>query len=126
MIVALYQGIDPQNQREYPMSADKIKELASDQVLMSAYLILAECEKLKARLSLELQAVRDDRRRQYKEFHEFMVEQRETLTKIQAQFKVEAQLLNLIRPDAGEDKCQASESPSSQSRMLKSYAKNTR
>jgi len=119
--------IDPETQREYPMSANNIKELASDNVLMSAYLILAECAKLKARLALELQAARDDRRAQHKEFQEFMAELREIHTEIQAQRKVEAQLLNLMRPQAGEKKWQRSGSGkgSSQNRMLKQFAKST-
>ena len=47
-------------------------------------LILHECRELKANLSLELQAARDDRRAQHKEFQEFMAELRDTLTRIQA------------------------------------------
>jgi hypothetical protein len=86
------------------MTPDKIKELASDNVLTSAYLILAECEKLKVRLALELQAVRDDRKTQQKEFSEFMISLRETLDQIRAKHLIEAQLLNLIRPqEVGED-----------------------
>lgn len=86
------------------MTADKIKELASDNVLTSAYLILAECEKLKARLALELQAVRDDRKTQQKEFSELMISLRETLDQIRAKHLIEAQLLNLIKPqEVGED-----------------------
>ena len=80
-----------------------IKELSSDNVLTSAYLILAECEKLKARLSLELQALRDDRKAQQKEFSEFMVYLREILIEIRAKHLIEVQLLDLVRkPNAGE------------------------
>ena len=82
---------------------ERIKELASDNVLTSAYLILAECERLKARLALELQAVRDDRKAQQKEFSEFMVYLRETLDEIRAKHLIEAQLLDLVRkPNAGD------------------------
>ena len=86
------------------MTADKIKELASDNVLMSAYLPLEEIKQLRALLALELQAVRDDRRAQHKEFQQLTNELWETLRKIQAQFRIEAQLLNLIRPqDTGKN-----------------------
>ena len=109
------------------MSANNLKEIASDQVLLTAYLILAECTKLKARLSLELQAARDDRSAQAREWTEFMAELRETLAKIQSQFKVEAQLLNLIRPQrAGETTWQGKGKGSSQSHMLKQLGKSTR
>jgi len=91
-----------------------------------AELILQECRELKANLSLELQAARDDRRAQHREFQEFLAELRETLTKIQTQFRIEAQLLNLISP-AGEDGCQkrSRKRSTNQSRMLKQFAKNT-
>lgn len=86
------------------MATDKIKELASDNILMSAYLLLEEARQLKALLALELQAVRDDRRAQHGEFQKSMVELRETLTKIQARFHIDAQLLNLIgRQESGKD-----------------------
>jgi hypothetical protein len=103
---------------------DEIKDLTL--LFTDAELILQECKDLKVNLSLVLQAARDDRRAQYKEFQEFMAELRETLTKIQAEFKVEAQLLNLIKPEAGEAKCQESAKGSSQNRMLKQFAKNIR
>ena len=92
-----------------------------------AELILHECRELKANLSLELQAVRDDRRAQHKQFEEFMNELRETLIKIKAQFRVEAQLLNLIGPEAGDNECQRNEggSNSSQTHTLKEFARRT-
>lgn len=93
-----------------------------------AELILQECRELKAHLSLELQAVRDDRRAQYKEFQEVMAEVRDTLHHIQARFMVDARLLDLVRPDAaGEEEWQKSkaESNSNQSRMLKAFVKST-
>jgi hypothetical protein len=80
----------------------EIKELASDNVLMSAYLILEDAKQIKANLAMELDLARDRRLAQEREFREFMDELRDTLTKVQAQFKVEAQLLNLIKPQAGE------------------------
>jgi len=102
----------------------KVKDLTL--LFTDAELILMECRELKANLSLELQAIRDDRKAQYKEFQELMSKLSKTLITIQAQFKVEAQLLNLIRP-AGEEQWQKSEGESnlSQSRMLKQFAKNT-
>jgi hypothetical protein len=75
---------------------DKVKELASDNVLLSAHLLLEDARELKANLAMELDLARDRRLAQEKEFREFMAELRDTLTKIQAQFKVEAQLLNLV------------------------------
>jgi hypothetical protein len=57
-------------------------------------LILGECRKLKGDLSVELQAAKDDR----KELQQLTNELWETLQKIQAQFRVEAQLMNLIKP----------------------------
>jgi len=111
------------------MPADRIKELASDNVLMSAYLLFEESIQLKAQLALELQAAKDDRRAQHKEFQEFMTELRGTLRQIRAKHLIEAQLLDLIRPEkAGEDKWQINEgeSNSSQSHMLKQFAKSTR
>lgn len=76
----------------------KIKELATTNTLTDSYLILVECEKLKARLALELQATRDDRKAQHKEFQEFMAELWETLNQIRAQHLIDAQILNLIEP----------------------------
>lgn len=111
------------------MAADRIKELASDNILTSAYLLLEEARQLKAQLALELQAAKDDRRAQHKEFQEFMAELREILWQIRAKHMIEAQLLDLIRPEkAGENKWQKnkSEGNSSQSRMLKQFAKSTR
>ena len=64
------------------MASDRIKELASDNILMSAYLLLEEARQLKARLALELQAAKDDRRAQHKEFQEFMAELREILWQV--------------------------------------------
>ena len=109
------------------MAADKIKELASDNILMSAYLLLEEARQLKAQLALELQAAKDDRRAQHKEFQEFMAELREILWQVRAKHLVEAQLLDLVRPqEAGETrKWQGSAKGSSQNRMLKEYAKST-
>ena len=59
-------------------------------------------KQIKANLAMELDLARNRRLAQEREFKEFMAELRDTLTKIQAQFKVEAQLLNLIKPQAGE------------------------
>ena len=109
------------------MMDEKTKNLIL--LFTDAELILQECKDLKANLSLELQAARDDRRAQYKEFQELMAEVRDTLHSIQARFMIDAQLLDLVRPDeAGEEKWQKSEGEnnSSQSRMLRQFAKSTR
>jgi argininosuccinate lyase len=67
-------------------------------------LILAECAKLKARLALELQAAKDDRRAYHREFQEFMAELLQTLDQIRAAASIEAQLLNLLRDNHAGDK----------------------
>jgi hypothetical protein len=86
------------------MSKSAVCLLASDNVLLSAYLILQDVEEIKARLSLELDLTVDRRLQQEDEFRKFMDELWATLRKIQAQFRVEAELLNLVRPQkAGED-----------------------
>ena len=48
------------------VSSERIRELALSDFLTSAALILMELNELKARLSLELQAIRDDRKAQKK------------------------------------------------------------
>jgi hypothetical protein len=75
-----------------------IRELVAMNTLTDAYLILAECKKLKALLALELQATRDDRKEQHKQFREFMFELLETLDQIRARHLIDAQILNLIEP----------------------------
>ena len=79
----------------------KIKDLTL--LFTDAELILQECRELKANLSLELQAVRDDRGAQYREFQELMSEVRNTLHHIQARFMVDARVLDLVRPDEDEE-----------------------
>jgi len=101
----------------------KIKELASDNVLMSAYLILQEAEVIKARLALELQAARDDRKAHHREFQEFIAELWQMLRDIQSQFRIEAQLLNLIRPQEAGEKKEWQEKDSSHARLLNGFAK---
>lgn len=66
-------------------------------------LALEEARNLKTRLALELQAARDDRKKQWREFQEFMGELRNTLDQIKAQHLIEAQLLDLVgEPNAGD------------------------
>lgn len=71
---------------------------------------LQECLKLKARLALELQSLKDERKRQLKEFESLMVGMQGfmeeymanlwgTLDQIQARFRVDATILNLIKPE---------------------------
>jgi len=78
---------------------DKVKELASDNVLLSAHLLLEDARKLKIDLAMELDLARDRRLAQEKEFRDLITEFRDTLTEIQAQFRIEAQLLNLVGGD---------------------------
>ena len=77
---------------------DEIKELALTNALTDGYLIQAEARKMLSLLALELQATRDDRKAQKKEWDEFMAEHWATLRKIQAQFRIDATLLHLIKP----------------------------
>lgn len=77
---------------------EDIRELVAMNTLTDAYLILAECKKLKARLALELQVTRDDRKKQHKQFTEFMFELLKTLDQIRARHLIDAQILNLIEP----------------------------
>lgn len=78
---------------------NQIRELSITNALTDAYLILQEVRDLKINLSIELQAVRDDRRRQAKEWAQLMAEQCATLREIQAQFRIDATLLHLIEPE---------------------------
>ena len=75
---------------------DKIKDLTL--LFTDAELILQECRELKFNLSLELQALRDDRRSHEREFKESMAHLVETLDQIRAKHIIEAQLLKLIGP----------------------------
>lgn len=72
------------------------KALLLENLLLDAYLISQEIADLKRNLSLELQAARDERRAQDREFQEFMTDIRNTLDEIRAKHIVEAQLLDLI------------------------------
>lgn len=89
----------------------KVKELAVTNALTDAYLLLQEIKELKRSLSLELDFQRDRRKAQEDEFRYYVRELWETLRKIQAQFRIEAELLNLIKPGkAGEKRWQGSNS----------------
>jgi hypothetical protein len=83
-----------------------------DLILLStdAELILQECKDLKLNLSVELRAVRDDRKRMFREFNEFMSELQRTLDQMRAKHLIEAGLLDLIRPTGENEECQRSES----------------
>jgi len=83
----------------------KIKDLIM--LFTDSELILQECKDLKAYLSLELQALRDDRRVQHSEFQELMAEVKNVLTQIQARFMIDAQLLDLVRPEETREDVQA-------------------
>jgi hypothetical protein len=80
---------------------EAIKELAVTNALMDAYLILQDLKKLKTSLAMELQVGQQDRLNQARDFAEFMHEVRQTLADIRADNKIEAQLLNLIKPENG-------------------------
>jgi len=81
----------------------RICELSMAIVSTDLHILLEEIKDLKANLALELDFARDRRLQQESEFQELISELRQTLAKIQAQFRIEAQLLNLIRePKAGD------------------------
>jgi len=54
--------------------AAQTKALLLENLLLDAYLILQEVADLKRNLSLELQAARDERRAQNREFKEFVAD----------------------------------------------------
>lgn len=74
----------------------RIRELAL--IFTDAELILQECRDLKANLSLELQAARDDRKHYHKEIQELLLTIRDELIRIQSRFTVDATILGLIKP----------------------------
>lgn len=79
---------------------EKARTAAVSASLLTAELvaILEELRELKVNLSLELQAVRDQRVAEYWESRKLMEEIRETLTTVRYQFRQEAMLLHLIEP----------------------------
>jgi hypothetical protein len=79
-----------------PAGSAEIRELALTNSLTDSYLILGEILDLKRSLSLELDLAKDRRQAHEAEFQEFMAELWDTLNKIRAQFRAEAELLNLI------------------------------
>ena len=74
----------------------EIKELSLAVAGIDLQLALQEVRELKLNLSLELQAVRDDRRAQQREFQEFISGLWDTLDQIRAKHLIEAQLLDCI------------------------------
>jgi hypothetical protein len=84
----------------------KIRELSIAIATTDLHILLEEIKDLKRHLALELDLVRDRRQKQEREFQEIINEFRQTLGEIKAQFRIEAQLLNLIKGpnDAGDQK----------------------
>jgi hypothetical protein len=78
---------------------ERTREFAIALATTDLHILLEKIKDLKINLSLELQAARDDRRAQEKQFREFMSELWGTLRKIQAQFRIDATLLHLIEPE---------------------------
>ena len=106
---------------------DQIRELAVMNISSDAYLILQEAKRLKTSLAMELQVARGCRVAQEKEFREFVDELWGTLREIQAQFRIDATLLHLIKPNkTGEKKWQENEGEghSNHSRLLNGFAKS--
>ena len=75
------------------------KALLLENLLLDGYLLLQQIQDLKCNLSVELQAVRDDRKAQSEEFREFMVELTNSLDQIRGKHLIQAQLLDLVQPD---------------------------
>ena len=113
-----------QSEKREPELA-RIKELAMANCLMDAELILTEAKELKGLLALEVQAARDDRRAQQKEFKEFMAHLWDFLVKLQARFHIDAQLLNLIKPDDAGETQWPKEKNSDRCHMLDILSKKT-
>jgi len=74
------------------------KALLLENLLLDAYLLLAEIRDLKINLSLELQTIRDERRNQHEEFQEFINDLNSALDEIRGKHIIEWKLLNLINP----------------------------
>jgi len=74
------------------------KALLRENLLLDAHLVLREASDLKRKFSIELRAIRDDKRAQQGEFQEFSTELREVLHQIQAKDSIQAQLFDLIQP----------------------------
>ena len=79
---------------------EKIKELASDNVLLSAYLLLQEAKELKRSLALELDMARDRRLAQEKEFGEQLARMDETIEQLRALYQINLRVLNIINAPA--------------------------
>jgi hypothetical protein len=110
--------------QEQQHSTEKIQEVANVITGIDLHLALEAVMQLKRSLSLELNFVRNRQQAQEREFREFMNELWKTLSNIQAQFRIDATLLHLIKPEeAGEQKCQGKRN-SNRSRMLDGFAKS--
>jgi hypothetical protein len=108
------------------MCDGRVKELAHVYTDIDLLVELQEAKELKSSLALELDFARNRRQAQEREFREFMDELWATLREIQAQFRTDATLLHLIKPkEAREEKCPRNQNSSSQSLMLKKFARNT-
>lgn len=114
------------NSNERQHSTEKIQEMANVITGIDLQLALEEAQELKRSLALELDFARHRRQAQEREFREFLDELWATLREIQAQFRTDATLLHLIKPkEAREEKCLRNQNSSSQSLMLKKFARNT-
>jgi hypothetical protein len=76
--------------------------LACNLLTVELVAITEELKELKVNLSLELQAVRDQRVAEHREWREFLAEQRQELDRIKADFRTDAMLLHLIEPPTKE------------------------
>ena len=106
------------------------RELALQCAVAEALELVLELKEMKANLSLELQATRDQREAAHREWREFMQQMRGELDRIRADFRTDATLLHLInapnKDEAGEKKWDESKSqPSSQSGTLGQFVKSS-
>lgn len=76
--------------------AEKIKELAATCTLTDAYLMLQEVSDLKARMSLELDLIREREMIQQREYKKIISEAQELMTQLRGLHRVNLKFLNLV------------------------------
>ena len=99
--------------------AEDIKEIALNGAVTEALVLLEELKDLKVSISLELQATRDQRVAEHREWAAFMAELRGELDRIKADFRTDATLLHLIESPTGEKEWQGVRRKSSSRRSLR-------
>jgi len=104
-------------------SLDKIREISLEISLMEVQEFANGCR----RRLLIMDSQIDNLRLLEQAYREVLAEVNKTLAQLQALYQINCKVLNIVNaPEkAGEEKWQGSESNSSQSRMLKQFAKST-